>query len=128
MYKESVRKRFIFWGIVAIVIISVFSKKISAQQVTVDNISARSEVYTEVQGNSNVQTHIEVEVNGEKKTLSASGSGRYEVEISSSTPSVTASAVIVNVTPALKQNAPFLVKFRSFFEDLLRNLRSKFRM
>jgi hypothetical protein len=67
-----------------LVLISVPVNFSFAQEIYVGNVSARSEVHTYVEGNSNVQTNISVEVNGEKKSLIATGSGDYKLEINSS--------------------------------------------
>ncbi|MDP3987990.1 MAG: hypothetical protein Q8P80_02495 [Candidatus Levybacteria bacterium] len=55
-----------------------------AQNITTGNSSAKSSVTTNVNGSGNVYTKIEVEANGEKKTLEASGPGNYKLEVGSS--------------------------------------------
>lgn len=54
-----------------------------SQNIQTGNSSATSTVETNVQGNGNVQTHIETSANGVTKTLDATGSGTYKVEVKS---------------------------------------------
>lgn len=54
-----------------------------AQNIQTGNSSATSTVETNIQGNGNVKTHIETSANGVTKTLDATGSGIYKVEVRS---------------------------------------------
>ncbi len=56
-----------------------------AEGITTGNASSYSKVETNIEGNGNVQTHIEVEANGEKKLLDRDKPGTYEVNINSDT-------------------------------------------
>jgi hypothetical protein len=52
-------------------------------QVQTGNSNAQSSVQTDIQGSGNVTTHIEVEANGQKKTLDANSPGTYSLSIQS---------------------------------------------
>jgi hypothetical protein len=112
-------------------------------QVQTGNANAGSSVQTDIQGNGSVSTHIEVQANGEKKTLDANSPGTYSlsvqsndngnptttptptiiIEPSSSPKSATATPTII-VKSSQKQapdNSP------SFFVNLAKYLESFFR-
>ncbi len=101
-----------------------------AQNIQTGNSSATSTVETNVQGNGNVQTHIETSANGVTKTLDATGSGTYKVEVHSngnnapqnpnnpifspsSYPSPTASA-----TPTVKPDIKNKIQEKSFTANI----------
>jgi hypothetical protein len=54
-------------------------------QIQTGNANAQSSVETNIQGSGNVSTHIEVEANGEKKTLDANSPGTYTLGVQSNT-------------------------------------------
>ncbi len=62
-----------------------FTSIIFAQDITAGNASSYSKVETNIEGNGNVQTHIEVEANGKKKLLDGDKQGTYEANINSDT-------------------------------------------
>ena len=61
----------------------ILPQKIYGESITTGNASAKSEVRTEVQGDANVYTKIEVEANGEKKTLESNEPGTHSLEVKS---------------------------------------------
>ncbi|MBI3984729.1 MAG: hypothetical protein HY344_02190 [Candidatus Levybacteria bacterium] len=54
-----------------------------SQYIQTGDASSYSKVETNIQGNGSVQTHIEVEANGEKKVLDADSPGTYELKVES---------------------------------------------
>ena len=62
-----------------------FTSQSFAQGITTGNASSYSKVETNIEGNGNVQTYIEVEANGEKKVLDADKPGNYKLNINSDT-------------------------------------------
>jgi hypothetical protein len=50
-------------------------------QINTGNTAAQSTVQTDIQGSGNVSTHIEVQANGEKKTLDANSPGTYSLSV-----------------------------------------------
>lgn len=118
---------------VFLVIFLVFGKSVFAQEIITGNASAKSEVRTEIQGNGNVQTHIKVEANGEKKELNASGPGTYKLEINSSSES--SESATASLTPIIekkssmkKQNQPFIFEIRNVFRDFWQSLKKIFKI
>jgi hypothetical protein len=131
MYKDFMKKIVFVFAIIFFSLI--LPKKTFAQQIITGNVSAKSEVHTQVEGNSNVQTNIEVEVNGEKKILSATGSGDYKVEINSSssnfiTPKISMAPVVKVNIPKIKQHKPPVLKFKNIFQNLFESLKALFRI
>lgn len=63
-----------------------------AQNIITGNATAKSRVETTIEGGGNVSTNIEVSVNGKKKSLDASKSGTYILEVSSSDKESTSSS------------------------------------
>lgn len=64
-------------------LIFLITPKVLAENITTGNASAKSEVRTEVSGDSKVYTKIEVEANGEKKTLETNEPGTHTLEVKS---------------------------------------------
>lgn len=62
-----------------------FASQSFAQDITTGNAFSYSKVETNIEGNGNVQTYIEVEANGEKRVLDADKPGNYELNINSDT-------------------------------------------
>jgi hypothetical protein len=52
-------------------------------QIQTGNASAQTSVQTNVEGSSNVSTHIEVQANGEKKVLDTNSPGTYSLSVQS---------------------------------------------
>lgn len=81
-------------------LVFLIAQKSFAQDITTGNASAKSEIRTEVQGDShspgsgqaNVYTKIEVEANGEKKVLESNEPGTHKLEVESPSTSLRASA------------------------------------
>ncbi len=52
-------------------------------QIQTGGANAQSSVQTDIQGSGNVSTHIEVQANGQTKTLDANSPGTYRLSVSS---------------------------------------------
>jgi hypothetical protein len=117
----------------ALTFLLIFDRKIFAQEIHIGNVSAKSEVNTQIEGNGNVQTHIEVQINEEKKTLDATGSGEYKLEINSSNNSnskisVTATPSIKKTNEIVKQTKKNNFEFFNILKNLLGNLKALFKI
>lgn len=79
------RKIFIF--VTAILLFIISSKKILAEVIQ-GNSSAQSSVTTNVSGNGQVHTRIEIEQNGVKKVVESDKPGKIEVKVENNSSSV----------------------------------------
>jgi hypothetical protein len=68
-------------------------------QVQTGNANAQSSVQTDIQGGGNVSTHIEVQANGEKKTLDANSPGTYSLSVQSNNNNNTNNPTVTPATP-----------------------------
>lgn len=59
-----------------------------AQEIQTGNASAKSSVETNIEGNGNVETHIEIQANGEKKVIDSNKPGKIEVTLGSKNNSI----------------------------------------
>src|SRR3989344_1762795 len=66
-----------------VVLFIIFFSRAWAENITTGDASAKSEVRTEVQGDADVYTKIEVEANGEKKVLETNEPGAHSLEVKS---------------------------------------------
>ncbi len=83
-----------------------------AQNITTGQASAKSSVTTNVNGSGNVYTKIEVEANGEKKTLEATGPGSYKLEVNSSSNQSKSSASAI-ISPKTKASPTAKIENRN---------------
>lgn len=75
------RKESSIYFLLGLILFFLFSSPAYTQDITIGNSSSYSSVETNIQGEGNVKTHIEVNVNGEKKVLDASKPGSYEFNV-----------------------------------------------
>ena len=121
---------------------SIVSVRFSyAQNIQTGNSDAKATVETNIEGNGNVQTHIETSANGVKKVLDTNGPGTYKVEVksdgenssSSPSPAVSASASsTASATPTTVERKAsghnfssvlnFVNDFKKSIEDLFNRL------
>ena len=96
---------------------------ISFAQIQTGNSEANVNVETNIQGNGNAKTHIEVDVNGEKKVLNASGNGTYKVEVKSedknSKPSVLSLPTFSSSSSSQGSTKPLAIQKPSFAPNLI---------
>ncbi|MEK7551250.1 MAG: hypothetical protein AAB532_01485 [Patescibacteria group bacterium] len=75
------RKESSMYFLLGLILFFLFSRPTYAQDITIGNSSSYSNIETNIQGEGNVKTHIEVDVNGEKKVLDANKPGIYEFNV-----------------------------------------------
>lgn len=74
-------KKYLLLGILFIATIKL--TPVFAQNIQTGNANANSTVINNIEGNGSVSTHIEVNANGETKTLDASAPGSYTLSVQS---------------------------------------------
>lgn len=125
----------------AILIASIMIPSVCyGQSIQTGNASAKSTVETDVQGSGNVHTVIQVEANGEKKTLDTTEPGTHTLEVNSNenetnkiiedgkikaTPSATITPKVKNMISnrvSKTNSGSFLNGLKNFFSNLFRNI------
>lgn len=115
------------FGIIAYLVLTTIST---------GNAYSESTVINEIEGDGKVYTRIEVEANGERKILEATGAGRYELEVKKDSGS--AGAVVqseVSTAPESSEtksipegNSSLGTKIKNFVDDILKMVSKIFRL
>lgn len=121
--------------IIAIPVLFLISGKLSfAQEIYTGNAAAKSEVHNYVEG-GNVETNIRIETNGEVKTLSATGSGTYDLKVNSSSenispqvnqPTVPEISLVKKRITIKEEEKTFLNVLQNTWDDFFQRLMSVF--
>jgi len=110
-----------------------------AQNIQTGNARAQSAVVNTVEGDSSVVTHIEVEANGEKKTLDANSPGTYSLSVESNdnnnktitpampTPHSSLTVIATNTTELKTKIIDHNPIKPFFFSDFLTNVKDFFK-
>lgn len=113
-----------------------------AQNIQAGSSNAQTSVETNVQGDGNVSTHIEVEANGEKKVLDSNSPGTYKLDVESTgnnlsetaTPTKTSDKDIKESSISARilekhdvEKPSFLLNLENYLQDLFQKIFSNFR-
>lgn len=110
-----------------ILIILLIPNPVFAETITTGNASAKSYVKTEIEGSSNVSTHIETTANGKTEVIDSNESGEIEVKNNNGnvtvkkTPQTSISPTLTSTLSATTKSIEHKKTFISNFLEIIFN-------
>jgi hypothetical protein len=112
-------KKYLF--LLAAILFIAASTSCFAQSIQTGNASANSTIINNVSGTGSVYTKIEVEANGEKKTLETTEQGAHSLEVNSNKNNIKASSS-AEVKQIIKTQKTRSISLIDNLKNLIRNL------